>query len=275
MVAKEVNLLTTARSKLSKGMVICILGWLPKNHDSLTKEFERTGKVKFFEVTNASNVQNNHFVIPTRFVSHRSIKALRTKHVWNTVHTIGEVKRVLNQCADLIFKQIRVREEIVPEPLFKEVTEEVIPTGIQELERIILEGEVVVDMYDKIAMYLKGEFEKCPSGIGTRTIAKTLRDNGSEITAKDLVRDGWLLPQTSPDSSKIGFYLPSEKLKKRMFLEREEEPKDGIEKAQFLLRRKPIIEGQVTELKKQIDELKKQLARCQAAEELLRQLEDI
>jgi hypothetical protein len=276
LITQREHLLKSMRDVLACGGNIAIYGWIKSNHSELTMLYEKTGRIRFFEKKTKTVSVSGDFVIMTPFINHTDKTKLKTTVPSLYPHPIhiGEIKSLLRECANLITKKV-----VHPSTSFKVAQETAGQLDINELEKqlILTEVLVVVDQFDTFASKFHELSTTHPEGlVSALLLSKILKGlEDFKYSSKKLIRLGWLIPVIRNGKRNVSMYRASEKLKARIQADNVEEPKDSIEKALFLRVKKPRLVRKIEKLQKEIEAIRADIARCEIAEQLLKQLEDL
>lgn len=272
------HLMQVIRDKLMEEKNITILGWVDSNHSPKTRVYEKTGRVIFVEIKSKVAKVKGDFVIFTEFVSHSDIK--RSQKSANSLYphtvSIGEIKIILSKFENLIVpKKTKVPKKYTGlDILFHNKPESTI--SLNTLEKQLIRTEVKVDTYDKLAQLFMTASLLNPEGlVGAQTLGKMIREVELPKRTTPLIKSGWIVPVTQDGKSKVGWYKAGEKLKEKMNIGKIEEPKDIIEKAQFLMDRRSFHESKIKELRTQIEFHESEIERGDSSELLLQKLKEL
>jgi hypothetical protein len=282
-------LIRLIRETLAKDGNITIYGWIDLNHDSITRAYGRTERIHFVERRDKVVGVKGNLVIFTKFISHADQQKMPGKiNFYSYPIEIRDIKDILVKCSDLIVKK-KVHAEVQHFDL-DEKNPDPAPMDLNELEKFILQTEVKVDKYDKLARLFVKDAETHPDNlVSTSMIGKILQTLNSEgleppLSVKELVSQGWIVPVKKEGKMKVGWYKAGENLQARINADNQDEPADdAIEKALFLRKRRPFFEEKLAELDKEREILLAeldarrasvalQLERCDKSEDLLAQI---
>lgn len=270
------HLVKTIRKILSKGGNITVYGWIDSNHNPLTRGYGRTGRIIFVQRRKRIVGVSGDLVVFTRYISHPDQEKMQGKiNFYPHPIEIREIIDILLECADLIVKK-EVQSEVQSFNLDDENPGPA-TLDLNQLEKILQDTEVVVDQYDKLAERFAEAGKEHPENlVSTNVVGKILKDlEPPPCTLKELVSQGWLIAVKKEGKTKVGWYKAGEMLQARINGGKVEEPTDAVEKANFLIERKPVIEEKIAELEKELNFWKTQLNRVDKAEDLLRQLGEV
>jgi hypothetical protein len=277
---KRKHLLQTIRTVLEKGKNITVFGWIGSNHNKKTRNYARTGLIYFVERSYRPTNVGSDLVLLTRFVSHTDQAVLRCKCKEDALypHTldIGFLKGILCECDDLFTKKrCKKTQQTCLDYAVQAVDEKVSTFNLNDIEKELLQTEVTVDTFDTFAIRFKEVSQSHHLGhISSQALARILNDFG-DVTVRDLTNNSWVIPIRGEGKKRIGWYKPTKKLQDRMDFEKREEPADPIDKAIFLIERRPEIEAEIKLLQGKIAECNVQLKRVELAEELLKKLSEV
>lgn len=261
--------------KVEKGAALCVWGWKSSNHDNFTRLLEKSGLVKFVDLSGSNKrtpLPEQAVVVFTRFVAHRDTNWLRQQNIARHPHPLplGSVRKIL--------KKIEPALQPKPAPERIQVSTEVLavstPRSLTELEKIILEKGHVLDIFDKLTEAFVAKAAQHPQKmVGARTLGEILREIDVSKTPPSLAQAGWIVAHTQPGKKKIGWYKAGPQMERRLQKEVQEEPTDALDKVAWLLKKKPEYEQKLAEAQSQVQYWQDQINRVEAAEELKKQLE--
>ncbi|MDO8623844.1 MAG: hypothetical protein Q7R54_00605 [bacterium] len=257
------------RETLGDGYAVAIVGWRDSNHNQFTRELP-ADKVVF---TDDSEVPSRvHFALITRFVSHTTMAGLKKRTILhNAALETGEIKRLLEGCADLLATPVRV-ESAASSAVVTPKIEVVSPLDAhhQILEYLTEPQQELSDMQKFVADFLRAAANN-NGAVSTKTVAK-LRDEHHIVESATLLsKTGWLVAEAGSGKQKIGWYRAGEKIL-AMSKGLQTEPTDPIERAKFLIAQKETLLAEQDALESQTGAVSEKLDLIEQAEELLSQL---
>lgn len=270
------HLMQVIRDKLVKGKNITIFGWLDSNHSPNTRKYERTGRIIFLEKKGKVAKVSGDFVLFTEFISHPDQKKMQktTSSLYPHTVSIGLIKSILAKLESLIVAKPKASGEgmTLEEIAILEKEQEL---SLNELEQILIDTEIIMDKYERLATRFKDVSNSHPEGlVSINEVAKILKDLGFEKNARVLAKDGWLISHTSEGGKKIGWYKSGPKLQELIKKGKIEEPKDPMEKLDFLIKQEPYFDAKIAEIQEQLALWEAQRARVKTAKEIKRKIEE-
>lgn len=264
--------LENARATLSAGGKIVVFGWKDSNHSPETRQFVRIGgKVEFFDDTKQHVRCQKSFVLFTRFISHSQVARLRKvgDNVYPHPLGTGEIKNILLQVKDLLLVAETKTESIVPDSKTPE-------RSLADLEAGITRGVSTMDEYDRLAAaFQKEAATKSDQALSSFETTELLRSiEGLDKTAPKLADEGWLERFMRPGQQRAGAYKAGPLLRERLS-SGATEPTDAIEKMQWLIERKPLLEQQLAEAEERVRRIKAEIHRSEMAMEMKQKLLDL
>ena len=224
------------------------------------QKYQRTGRIVFIS-GDVKKVPSN-FLIHTEFVDHYNLRKFAKEGVVHYRHplTINEIKTILDDCAELIVqKEVVKTDDWFDSVEQEEVREPSLLDIIIEIDEL-LEGEEM----DTIELFAKlfGEKAKVDEeGLVSDFVLGQIRKNlGMKETPKTLVTQGWLEGFAREGKKKIGWYRATDQLLERLSLAEEKVPTDEFRKAQWLLDNEEVLEAEIAEHQRAIEQLEKLVA---------------
>lgn len=288
---------------LEGGGVILVVGWKASNHCKITRALKEAGVVRFVEKP-PEKVDSRDFVFFTRFVRHAHTKMVGRSTDKMIAHCMGTgvirehlkaIVQFANTAKTITTKSIVEPKhvEIVPHPELKGgqiVMSTVSTEGSKLQEPTEMSGGVttplvVTTVAPDPRLAFAVEFVKLvghdPQGrlgrLGMFDTARLVRKHfGPGASARSLT--DLLIPEKSEGKSKIGWYRASDVL-----LEFATSPaatnrppnenSSSLERARWLVGRKPEIQKQIQDLRSQIESLTEELRKAEDAQDLLEKLD--
>jgi hypothetical protein len=269
-------LLKLVRNKLENGKNLTIFGWKPSNHNQQTREYESSGRVRFFAKEGRISGINGDLILMTRFVSHADQERIQNiaSNVYTRVISMGVLRDVLNECSGLI-----VKIETVPKQntgVADKTATQTDHLNLNELENHIMETEEKMDQFDRFANQFNNVAtlnpEGCVSSIATTAM---LRDLAIEESARKLVGKGWLIPVRAGENKKVSKYKAGKKLQERINKGKMEEPEDPIEKIRYLIAKEDYFKMKQAEAQMELERWETQLERVNSAKQIMNELSEL
>lgn len=233
-------LVDRVRSTLEKGLNIAVIGWKDSNHSNETRAIAKTLKVRFYQEIPREIGSSIGLVLLTKFNGHAYHPKLdRYAHIHPSCIPNNQIKSVLGECKDLIFKAVPVESDIVfntpvgrvPTVATKEVLIPDFTVSVESTIRSIVapvstEGimtkEVTQEIQSSVAeevadlnkfnrLFLEAFNEGGP--VGKITLGKIRRDCGMTSWSNAvLAKKGLIEGVLGEGRNKVGRYKPTEKL---------------------------------------------------------------
>lgn len=286
-------LLHRIRNALEEGKKLVVLGWRDSNHDNGTKKISKEGRVVFCHEAPSNLGSSVGLVVSNKFISHKALQRISVHtEVYSGVLTNGEIKRLLNACADLLHPVAKplIVKTVVPSkevetPKLATLT---IPVMEKTLTALLDQGpemEVIVEVQPiiKFAQSFKAEADKNKDGlVGKKTVGKLFREAGLDMNRNsDLVVLGFLESFVSEGSKHVGKYRATNKLRQLVDgwscipIPANEPTTDPFTRAELLVAERSQVEEEIASHENAVLGLREKLEKIQKAEELLTQLRDL
>ncbi len=263
---------------LESGLSIAVIGWRDSNHSQFTRQLldkKLDKKIVFFSASPDILPERVGLVLMTRFIDHTVFQRIKnTKSIHPIPIGIGQIKRILESCSDLLVPALR-------SPSVREVSE---GTALgQAAEATLAVQDYSYEVLDFLTTPTRRHemnemdrfieaFQKAADKegfVGKKIVGRIRKENSIEEDAKVLVSAGWIVPGIRPYKKQISYYRAGPKmlatahdLKEKLI------PENPYELAKYLVAQKPAVEAE-------LEKFKMKLARIETAEKVLAQLDDL
>jgi hypothetical protein len=269
------------RKTILAGNAVAVLGWTDRNHSSVTRSLP-PGKVCFLEAERKQMPANVAFVLLTRFVSHTvSDQVKKRGREISKVLGIGEIKRILESCADIFFMEKLSVSDPVRSPavsmfhaprvqkkaplaeksdgnletksrkqvLNEEHSPEQGKTLVEPHKEKDMVGHTHADpmlAFAQAFMEVANNNKKHPGCVGKYSLSETITKTGTP-GKKVLEKEGWIAGKVSDGRSRVGNYVATDKLL-GLITSSTKEPTEPIALARFRITQEESIKKEVESL---------------------------
>lgn len=267
---EEVRVRKILQDKMGMGYVVAIIGWRDSNHDAFTRNLP-AGKVLFYERVPDIVPKRVGYALTTSFVDHSERKRLRKQvHTHPNLFSTGVIKRILRDAAIMSSSsEVPPQPAMEPEMSSTVAAPAVTPEATQgstgsdeagEHEREIAFAKAFVIAVDHDHSRSLSKYE-----LGA-ILRRIFGDRAQPSRFKHL-----LTAVVAEGNTKAGQYRATDKLLE-LAMSNEMEPPDPIEKAKWLIARRPSLEERHNRIQSEMRAIQKELERIGKAAELLESL---